>query len=379
MKLYERTFTYERPLYGTALPFLDTDEPMAWCIFVNTIGEFVNPRTGEVTNKAKFISDPQEVEHWYAANLSRRGALVRPRYLSLIDYPYLPDGAIELYESLNDKDTDILRAQLGELYGSSYSVDQINAHVHTIRDQLTRVPRVVWGSIESIRETVISAKEACKDAPIIMEKVIVDITRARVMNYLIAHCDNRFIAGALSGFDNYSKMIKQSGDTTIYKFDYAIECGQKAISDPTTPIPYVKSQYWTQPNIEEYLKRKYRQLMKSIDLMTKPPQFLTLTELIQKTQPTTTTNISSIAESVTQLVPQTQLNERLFTCPITLDIMENPAVTAPCGHMFEMDAIVSYLLTANDICPVCRTKVTDVTQNLPFKTIIEAWISNADQ
>ncbi|CAF4726961.1 unnamed protein product, partial [Rotaria sp. Silwood1] len=51
--------------------------------------------------------------------------------------------------------------------------------------------------------------------------------------------------------------------------------------------------------------------------------------------------------------------------------MDNPATTAPCGHMFEIQAINDYLRTSN-VCPICRTAVTGVTQNYAFKNVIEA-------
>jgi SUMO ligase MMS21 Smc5/6 complex component len=63
---------------------------------------------------------------------------------------------------------------------------------------------------------------------------------------------------------------------------------------------------------------------------------------------------------------------KLFTCPITLNIMDNPATTTPCGHMFDMDAIVTYLNTVNQMCPICRTSIADVSLNYAFKNFIEA-------
>ncbi|CAF3413061.1 unnamed protein product, partial [Rotaria sp. Silwood2] len=66
----------------------------------------------------------------------------------------------------------------------------------------------------------------------------------------------------------------------------------------------------------------------------------------------TGTNDAALFDSVSRI----GLNRTLFTCPITLDIMENPVTTTPCGHMFDMDAINEYL-TVNNTCPVCRTVV----------------------
>ncbi|CAF2126590.1 unnamed protein product [Rotaria magnacalcarata] len=375
MRLYDRSITYERPLYENALPYIDTDEPTAWCIFVNKMGERVDPRTGEVTTQSRLITDPNQIESWYRANLTAHGSLVRPRYLTRIEFPLLPDDAIELYQTSNQKDTDLLRNQLFELYGSSYSSDQINAHINTIRDQFKAVPHVIWGSTNLITNTVVSIKEACQNAPIIIEKVIIDVTRSNVINYLCSHCDDLFISGALTGFATYSTMASQEGGATISKFDYAVECGQKAILEPTI-IQNVRIHHLDQSSVQQYMKQKYKQLMQSIRLMAQPPQFSSLSDLLHKTQLTTTIDRGFLSAVTTENESQTRLNKTLFTCPITLDIMENPAITTPCGHMFDMSAITEYLKTINNICPVCRTTVTDVTHNDAFKTVIEAWLSH---
>ncbi|CAF4707316.1 unnamed protein product, partial [Rotaria magnacalcarata] len=41
--------TYEKQVYENVLPFIDTDEPMAWCVFMNKDSDRVNGRTGEIT------------------------------------------------------------------------------------------------------------------------------------------------------------------------------------------------------------------------------------------------------------------------------------------------------------------------------------------
>ncbi|CAF4800485.1 unnamed protein product, partial [Rotaria magnacalcarata] len=80
------------------------------------------------------------------------------------------------------------------------------------------------------------------------------------------------------------------------------------------------------------------------------PQFQSLSELFQQAKQTVENDeilgmadLESIPTQITTAKPvdkasRVVLSKDLFTCPITLDIMENPATTAPCGHMFDMDA-----------------------------------------
>jgi hypothetical protein len=42
-------------------PLIDTDEPMAWYIFVNENGERVNTRTSQVAEWLLFITDPAKI------------------------------------------------------------------------------------------------------------------------------------------------------------------------------------------------------------------------------------------------------------------------------------------------------------------------------
>ncbi|CAF3041125.1 unnamed protein product [Rotaria sp. Silwood2] len=186
-RLSDKSITYEKPLYGNALPFIDIDEPMAWCIFIDEMGNHVDARTGQITEQLKIVTDPSEIEKWYSQNLATRGTIVRPRYLTMIEHPYLPNGAIELYGAAVRKDVDVLRNQLKEFSGNSYTSDQINAHVQTIRNRLQGIPRVLWGSTDLITETVAKAKEACQNASISTEKVTINVLRSVVIDYLMSN------------------------------------------------------------------------------------------------------------------------------------------------------------------------------------------------
>ncbi|CAF1446621.1 unnamed protein product [Rotaria sordida] len=385
LRLTDGSITYEKQVYENVLPFIDTDEPMAWCVFVNKDLDRVDARTGQVIEQSTFITDPIEIEGWYRTNLAKRGSVVRPRYLSLREYSNFPDGAIELYNTCTRKDVDILRDQLTELGGNSYSSDQINSHIYTIRDRLKTIPCVVWGSTDLITETIVMAKAACQGATVPTEKVTINITRAIVIDYLVSHCEDRFAAGALRGFGEYARIASQQASAGTTELDYAIECGQKATTE-TTSLQIVPFIHLDKPGVREYLEQQYKKLARQLRLVLSPPQFQSLPALLQKAKQTVAndeilgmadleslparTTIAKPVESSSQVV----LNKDLFTCPITLDIMDNPATTTPCGHMFDMDAINGYLKTAN-ICPICRTVVTGVTQNYAFKNVIEAWLA----
>jgi hypothetical protein len=311
------------------------------------------------------------------------GSLVRPRYLTLLEYPQLPEGAIELYSTSAKKDTDILRDQLIELGHGSFSSDQINAHIYTIRDRAKCIPCVLWGSTDQITEKVIMTKAACQGASLPTENVVINISRAVTIDYLISHCNDPFVAGVLRAFGEYSRVAKEQIEAGFTELDYVIECGQNTTTIPTYET--MRFIHLDKPGVQEYMKQQQKQLARALRSVMRPPQFSSLSTLIQQLQPTTTNNeilgmadLESIPVQTTttnsvQQPSQAVLDKNLFMCPITLDIMDNPATTTPCGHMFDLDAITIYLNTVSNICPICRTQITDVTPNYAFKNVIQAW------
>ena len=350
----------------------------------------VNPLTGQVTDKLNFITDPHQVERYYAQNLSKTGAVVRPRYLTLLDYPELPAGAIELYSSGMRKDVDILRDQLIESYHQSHGSNQIDAHIHTIRDRVKTIPCVVWGDQDSISQTVANAKAACEGAIVPIESVSVNISKAVVIDYCVSHCVDPFAVGALRGLDEYSRVASQETATGMTQLDYAIECGQKGLGATTTRST-VQFLHLDKPGVQKYLEKQSKRLCRSLRSVMYPPQFQSYTALVEQVKkmatedeifgmadleamPATTTETTT-ARSRTQAT----LRRELFTCPITLDIMEEPVTTTPCGHMFEKDAIEGYLRTVGNTCPICRSAVTTITQNYTFKNVIQAWLAQQDE
>eukprot|EP00160_Parvularia_atlantis_P008174 Unigene1742_Nuclearia_a/m.5358 Unigene1742_Nuclearia_a/g.5358 ORF Unigene1742_Nuclearia_a/g.5358 Unigene1742_Nuclearia_a/m.5358 type:complete len:782 (+) Unigene1742_Nuclearia_a:30-2375(+) len=79
-------------------------------------------------------------------------------------------------------------------------------------------------------------------------------------------------------------------------------------------------------------------------------------------------------EHVTAAVP------KLFVCPITLELMQDPTITT-CGHMFEREAIIDWLrgLTASSkVCPICNQPVNEAQLSpcYPIKTAIADWIQH---
>ncbi|CAF3413072.1 unnamed protein product [Rotaria sp. Silwood2] len=262
-RLSDKSITYEKPLYGNALPFIDIDEPMAWCIFIDEMGNHVDARTGQITEQLKIVTDPSEIEKWYSQNLATRGTIVRPRYLTMIEHPYLPNGAIELYGAAVRKDVDVLRNQLKEFSGNSYTSDQINAHVQTIRNRLQGIPRVLWGSTDLITETVAKAKEACQNASISTEKVTINILRSVVIDYLMSNYEDPFVIGALHGFVTYSQRANSDASVPIPQLDYAIEWGQKALTKPVV-VESKSFNHLDKPGVLEYMKQKHKELTRSL-------------------------------------------------------------------------------------------------------------------
>jgi hypothetical protein len=380
IRLTDGSVTYEKQVYENVLPFIDTDQPKAWCIFVDQKGNRLSASTGKVIEPTSLVSDPAEVHRYYWQNVRMHGALVRPRYLTLLEYPQLPDGTIELYRTSAKKDVDILRDQLIELNDGSFSPDQINAHIYTIRDRVKYIPCVLWGSKDQITQTVITAKTACQGASLPTETVVINISRTTVIDYLICHSEDPFVAGALRGFSDYARVSKDQSAVGMNELDYAIESGQN-----TTVIPSyetIRFLHFDKPGVKEYLEKLNKKLARLLRSITNPPQFTSLSTLIKQIQTTTSNHeilgmndLESIPEQPTTAKTSVRsvLDKELFTCPITLDIMDNPATTTPCGHMFEMDAIAQYMKTVGNLCPNCRTPVTAVTPNYAFKNVIEAW------
>ena len=145
--------------------------------------------------------------------------------------------------------------------------------------------------------------------------------------------------------------------------------------------------HFDEPGVREYIERFPKKLIRSLRSIIRPPQFSSLSTLLEQIQSTTMTNeilgmadlesipIQTVTTNPHRNPSRAVLDKELFTCPITLDIMDNPATTTPCGHMFDMDAIVPYLKTAGNICPVCRTVIVGVSANYAFKNVIEAWLA----
>lgn len=385
LRLTDGSVTFQKQIYENVLPFIDTDEPKVWCIFIDQNGNRVDASTGKIIEAVSIVTDPVAVQRYYSTNYSMHGALIRPRYLTLLEYPQLPDGAIELYRTSAKKDVDILRDQILQLNNTSFSSDQINAHIYTIRDRVKCIPCVLWGSVQQIAETVASAKTACQGASLPTETIVINISRSTVIDYLISHCNDRFTSGALRGFSEYAKVCKEQSSAGVTELDYAIECGQNTTTIPTYDT--MRFIHFDKPGVQDYLEKLQKKLSRSLKSITKPPQFASLSTLLEQLQSEATTqeilgmnHLESIPEqptttTSTKNITHAVLNKELFTCPITLDIMDNPATTTPCGHMFEMDAIINYMNTVSNTCPICRTIFTTVTPNYAFKNVIEAWVA----
>jgi hypothetical protein len=345
----------------------------------------VNALTGEIMELISIVTDPVAVQQYYGQNVRMCGSLVRPRYLTLLEYPQLPDGAIELYRTSAKKDVDILRDQLLELNNGSFSSDQINAHIYTIRDRVKCIPCITWGSSDQIAETVTTAKTACQGASLPTETVVVNISRATAIDYLASHCDDSFVAGALRAFGEYARISKEQSSAGVTELDYVIECGQNATMIPSYET--MRFIHFDKPGVQEYMEKLQKKLSRSLRSILKAPQLASLSTLLEQIQTTTSAHeilgmndLESIpAQPVTtnsiRNPARATLDKELFTCPITLDIMDNPATTTPCGHMFDMDSIINYLNTVGNTCPVCRTGITNVSPNYAFKNVIEAWIA----
>jgi hypothetical protein len=383
LRLTDGSITYEKQIYENVLPFIDTDEPLAWCIFVDQNGNRLNALTGQIIEPTSLVTDPVAVQGYYAQNVRMHGALVRPRYLTLLEYPQLPDGAIELYRTSAKKDVDILRDQLIELNNGSFSYDQINAHIYTIRDRVKQIPCVLWRSKDQIAQAVITTKTACQGASLPTERVVINISRTTTIDYLVCHSDDPFVAGAIRAFGDYARVCKEQSSLGVTELDYAIECGQNTTTIPSYET--IRFLHFDKPGVREYFEKLHKKLSRSLRSIKKPPQFTSLSTLLKQIQSTTSNHeilgmnhLESIPEkpittNSTKTPVRTVLDKELFTCPITLDIMDNPATTTPCGHMFDMDAIVQYMNTVGNLCPTCRTPITALTQNYAFKNVIEAW------
>ncbi|UJR12340.1 hypothetical protein I4U23_016517 [Adineta vaga] len=384
------TIDYQRSIYRDALPFIDTDEPMAWCIFVNSNFDRVDSHTGQVLRKNTFVTNPNEVEKWYRINLTTSGATVRPRYLTLLNYPNLPDGAIELYNNGIRKDVDIFRDQLLELYSNVHTSNQINAHIYTIRDRMKTIPYVQWDNETLIREVVSQTKAECQGATLPMELANVVVTKKVMIDYCLEHCNDRFVVGVVRGLHEYYQVDSQASASGISPIDYALECGQKAL-DTTTDTLILPFNRIDRPGVREYLERQRKKFCRVLRSVKSPPYLQSVSAMIEQAK-RTATNDEMLGLAVLETIPVTTTEEKtahtrshvaldrnFFTCPITLDIMEDPVITTPCGHMFEKDAFENYLRRVGNTCPVCRTAVMNIIPSYSFKNVIEAWLAQQEE
>jgi hypothetical protein len=74
LRLTDGSVTYEKEVYPNVLPFIDTDQTMAWCIFVGQNGNRVNATTGQIIEATSLVTDPIAVHQCYARNVSMKGA-----------------------------------------------------------------------------------------------------------------------------------------------------------------------------------------------------------------------------------------------------------------------------------------------------------------
>ena len=210
------------------------------------------------------------------------------------------------------------------------------------------------------------------------------ITRSAVVEYLISQSNDPFVAGALRGLSEYARMASQQASGVIKELDYAIECDQKAQTS-TSALPSVPFNHLDKPGVHQYLEQEKNKLTQSLRSIMNPPQLQSLPALLKTVRQTMINDEvvgmldlellppAIISTKSVDASPRVVLNKDFLTCPITLNIMENPTTTTSCGHMFEMDAIHTYLGSARNVCPVCRAAVTNVIPNYAFKNVIEVW------
>ncbi|KAL0244602.1 hypothetical protein GEMRC1_008684 [Eukaryota sp. GEM-RC1] len=63
--------------------------------------------------------------------------------------------------------------------------------------------------------------------------------------------------------------------------------------------------------------------------------------------------------------------DKSFACCVCLDVMSSPVLLSPCGH-----SVCSHCSTKlNSKCPLCRSSVSSLTDNLVLRSIIQDYFS----
>ncbi|GMF61670.1 unnamed protein product [Phytophthora fragariaefolia] len=80
----------------------------------------------------------------------------------------------------------------------------------------------------------------------------------------------------------------------------------------------------------------------------------------------------SKAENAQRDISRSNLMEReaVLTCPISLDLFEDPVMTECCGKTFSSEALTQ-ALTQNSQCPVCRSRTVAIHVNRDMANLVE--------
>lgn len=62
-----------------------------------------------------------------------------------------------------------------------------------------------------------------------------------------------------------------------------------------------------------------------------------------------------------------------FECPISHEIMEDPVIACPSGHVFNRKDVEIWIKTKQS-CPVCRGSISSLIPNVYLKNEIQSWL-----
>lgn len=120
-------------------------------------------------------------------------------------------------------------------------------------------------------------------------------------------------------------------------------------------------------NLSQWSKIENAQTLLSLFIQNNliPPDFLASTPVVNPTHELQ--QLILLAKSKVSVETE---NMKQFTCPITLEVFEDPVIDEH-GHTFERSAITEHLQRHRETCPISRQPIASLTPNRSLKEAID--------
>jgi len=385
----DKSYTYETLTYGNVQPFIESINPLVYCVFKNDNDELINLDTKQPYGKL-CILDPLDMspDNQKKINMAQQIQLDShgSYYQNTFYMPKQYHGKIVIYNTASPSPSQILKEQLTKL---GYTSNQINAHIHTI-NQFSNIPIIAIGSDPSAQ--IHALKIACSSAKQYVEVNNAILTRKTIISKMQTH--SKSFDRILYSFQTYSDV-----DHTKYpsEIDYVMSC----INDSNiVECPNVDIRIECKPIIEQYINQMIECMSDSTNVH---PSLFPIPKVVNKLESDSVDDLlepvsaascsvqhifdpsesesTSCASVSSASITSSHDKSVLYECPISKDKMTEPIIITSCGHTFDKSSIDSWidmnggiyeLSHGNIVCPICREPFTSYVTNFALKDIINA-------